>query len=96
MNWPFRDPANVAVFSSTDIVEKHKWIYYVSHDDDCAWQFHSIDGPPSSETDARVVSLGSIVELDPSVADLADLPLGWCAWRETLSDVWQRQPKKPE
>jgi hypothetical protein len=95
MDWSFQDPPNVAVFTSKDIVEKGKWIYYVSHDgDDGAWQFHSIDGPPSSGSDARLVSLKSIVELDPTIAVLADLPLGWCAWRDTQNSVWQRQLKR--
>ncbi len=94
MDWPFQDPPNVAVFTSKDIVEDGKWIYYVCHDeDDGAWQFHSIDGPPSSQSNARLVSLKSIVELDPSVTVLSDLPVGWCAWREAKNSVWQRQAK---
>jgi hypothetical protein len=49
-------------------------------DEDGAWQFH---GSQSSrqEGDARVVSLQNIVELDDTIRDLADLPVGWHAWR---------------
>jgi hypothetical protein len=95
MDWPFEDPPNVAVFTSKAIVEKQQWIYYVSHDeDDGAWQFHTIDGPPQCDGDARIVSLRSIVEFDPTVARLADLPLGWYACRESTVHEWERQPKK--
>jgi hypothetical protein len=31
--------------------------------------------------------------MDPSVLELADLPLGWQAWRSHLGAPWQRTPK---
>ena len=89
--WPFADPPNVAVFTSKEILNRQQWIYYVSHDeDDGAWQFHPTNGP-TSESDAAVVGLKTILELDPSIEQLADLPYGWCAWRENQSAPWQRQ-----
>lgn len=92
MEWPFKDPQNVAVFTSKNIVKKANWIQFVSHDeDDGAWQFHPLGG--TEEEDASVVSLKEIVEIDPSVASLFDLPLGWRAWRETKDDNWQREKK---
>jgi hypothetical protein len=36
--------------------------------------------------------LKAIVAHDPSIAQLGDLPLGWCAWRESPNDPWQRAP----
>jgi hypothetical protein len=40
-----------------------------------------------------IVGLGSILKRDASVAELADLPLGWRAWREGPQAPWQRGPK---
>lgn len=89
MKWVFSDPENVAVFTTRGIVEGTDWIAHVSHDeDDGAWQFHQ--SGDVSKDDARVVGLATIVEIDPSVAALADLPLGWCAWRKTKESGWQR------
>jgi hypothetical protein len=89
MDWPFKDPPDMGVYTSKDIVDDGKWIHFVSHDEeDGTWQFHSIDGAPSSENDGRMVTLRTIFELDPTVADLADLPLGSCAWRETETSPW--------
>ncbi|NML35491.1 hypothetical protein [Paraburkholderia antibiotica] len=89
--WAFADPPNVAVIANRKIVYAHEWIAYVSHDsDDGAWQFHTNDPEPPMESDAVVVSLQSIVNLDPSVAKLADLPLGWHAWRGSKDEQWQR------
>jgi hypothetical protein len=84
--WPFQDPPNVAVFTTTFIVCDGRPILHVSHDaDDGAWQFHH--GGTYELKDARVVGLGEIVKRDPTVRELADLPLGWSAERVT-----NRQP----
>ena len=43
-----------------------------------------------STDDAAVVSLESIVKLDPTIKKLVDLPMGWHAWRETPKGVWHK------
>jgi hypothetical protein len=53
------------------------------------WQF--LCGATNETEDARIVGLRSIRELDPSVAELADLPLGWRAWRSAPGELWHRQ-----
>lgn len=92
-SWPFSDERNVAVFTSKRIVHEGEWVYYVSHDaDDGAWQFHPHRGM-TPESEAAVVSLETMVKLDETLRELADLPLGWHAWRETQDADWQRAPK---
>ena len=92
-SWPFADAPNVAVFTSKKILTGDDWIYYVSHDeDDGAWQFHPKSGP-AAESDASVAGLKTILDLDPTVAEVADLPLGWCAWRERQESPWHRMKK---
>lgn len=87
-DWLFDDPPNVAVLS-TDQILKGETILYVSHDEeDGAWQFHT--GETINESNAKVVSLKRIVELDQSVIELADLPLGWVAIRSKAGAVWKR------
>jgi hypothetical protein len=89
LDWKFQDPPNVAVITNKRIIKSQDWIAHVSHDeDDGGWQFHGRG--PLNEQDAAVVSLRSIVELDPSVAELADLPLGWSASRESPDSPWHR------
>jgi hypothetical protein len=90
MSWIFADSPNVAVLTSKVIASGEAWIAYVSHDaDDGGWQFHG--AVPTSEMDAAVISLNAALEIDPSIAKLADLPLGWCARRSALDEGWQRQ-----
>ena len=90
--WPFADPRNVAVFTVRDIVEMRQPILVVTHDaDDGAWQF--LTGQPADMKAAMVVSLASIVRLDPTLTALADLPLGWEATRARAGDDWRRSPR---
>ncbi|WP_082457229.1 hypothetical protein [Sphingomonas sp. Leaf23] len=81
-DWPFADPPDVAVFTTRAIVEDGAWIASVLHDvEDGAWQFHDA-GPESADmAEARAVSLRNIVERDPAMRDILDLPLGGYASR---------------
>jgi hypothetical protein len=89
-DWPFADPKNVAVYTVKSIWKLGKPILYVYHDeDDGAWQFHT-DRVPNEE-DSSVISLKRIVELDESIKELSDLPIGWCAWRASKKHPWQRK-----
>ncbi len=88
--WPFVDAPNVAVFTSWRILRGQDWIHYVTHDEeDGAWQFHPNSGP-TPPSDAALVALHEMVAHDPSLAELADLPIGWCAWRDSEKSPWQR------
>ncbi len=91
-NWPFADPPNVVSFALRQIMDGDKPILLVSHDsDEGMWQF--LDGDAVSMDDAMLVLLKNVVALDPTVAELADLPIGWQASRRTVDDPWQRQPE---
>lgn len=97
--WPFADVKNAAVFTTRAIFRQEQPILLVTHDeDDGAWCFLGED--EFCEEDALLVALGEVVRRDPSVRELADLPLGWFAWRESIDEPWQRarqdQPRWPE
>ncbi len=87
-NWLFDGLPNTAVLTTHQILEGEA-ILYVSHDeDDGAWQFHS--GERVDGSNAKVVALKRVVELDRSVMQLADLPMGWIATRSQADTEWQR------
>ncbi|HEX4144267.1 MAG TPA: hypothetical protein VHY91_12225 [Pirellulales bacterium] len=91
-DWPFEDPRNVAIITVRQIVREGAPILYVTHDaDDGAWQF--LPGFDVVVEDALVLALSEIVDLDPSVADLANLPFGWEAHRSCAGDPWTRKPR---
>jgi hypothetical protein len=90
VDWPFDQRQNCAVITVRPILFDGAPILYVSHDsDDHGWQFLGAQGAQMGL--ATVVSLSDIVELDRSVLELADLPPGWYAWRESKSVSWQRR-----
>ena len=90
-DWPFADPPDVAVFTTRAIVEDGAWIASVSHDqEDGAWQFHDAGSGSADVTEARIVSLRHIVERDPTVRDILDLPLSGHASRDALGSPWVR------
>lgn len=64
------------------------------HDDDHEWQF--IGTTDASVGDGRVVCLREIVNLDPTVLEVANLPPGWRAEREAVGEPWRRTISEPE
>lgn len=92
--WPFPAGKNRATFITRPVLEEAHPILFVYHDADGAWQF--LCGTTHATTDARLVSLDTVLQLDPSLAAVADLPTGWNASRSTPNSPWQRQPGEPE
>ncbi len=90
--WPFAEPENVVTVTVRQIVYDGRPILLVCHDeDDGGWQF--LTGGRFEMKDALLVGLSEVVALDPSVAELADLPLGWRALRENPDSAWRREPQ---
>ena len=93
-NWPFPDDEkNTAVLTLRSILQRKQPILYVSLADG-EWQFLG-SGTPTME-DAKIVALETVFELDPTVAELSDLPVDWEAWRESPKEPWQRAPCQVE
>jgi len=90
-DFKFDEKRNVAVFTVKQIILEHKPILFVCHDgDDGAWQF--LPGEPVEIKDAMIVTLEEMVEFDPTVNDLYDLPMGHHATRQFIGDKWTRFP----
>jgi hypothetical protein len=93
-SWPFDQPRNCATFTMRQVLEGSEPILLVSHDaDDHGWQF--IGTSDASMPDGRLVCLESIVDLDPTVVEVADLPPAWQAVREAVGSPWCRREHPP-
>ena len=69
-------------------------ILLVTHDaEDEAWQFVKGHGDSEEGMDPMIVHVEHVLELDTSIAPLADLPVGWRAWRDAPNRDWIREPK---
>ncbi len=94
-NWPFDQPRNCATFTTTHVMRDGHDITYVFHNaDDHGWQFHWAG--EKDLADSMVVCLSEIVDHDPSVLEVADLPPGWRAWRERRGAEWHRAKNEEE
>jgi hypothetical protein len=92
--WPFDQPRNCAVITVRQIAFENEPILHVSHDlDDHGWQFLTL--AHARPEDAIILSLAEIVAMDSSLYQLADLPPGWHAWRQSARHPWHREPNAP-
>ena len=83
----FKEDLNTAIFTTRSILYKHEAIQFVfHHEEDGAWEF--IGKGTYDEHDYIVISLEEIIKLDKSVLNIADLPLGFEAFRSNLKSEW--------
>jgi len=86
----FEDGLNTAVFTTKFVVKDKKEITYITHEtEDGVWQFFSNDLFDNFEEVAIILSLDEIINMDKTVLEIADLPLGYIATRETIKDKWE-------
>lgn len=81
------DNMKLAVFTSKHVLEDGSLITHVSHDPEGDWQFHSDED--LEESDARIVGLGEIIEMDESVMQVMEMPIGSYATRNNRNAQWQ-------
>ena len=93
-NWPFDAAINTATFTTRHVLDGSRPIAEVYHDHDGDWQF--MCGTTTATEDAKLVCFGCMVERDLSLVELADLPAGWMAYRQTPDDAWTRTPYDDE
>jgi hypothetical protein len=89
-DWKFNDQPHTGVFTTKRVMSREDAITRVFHDiEDGAWQFH---GPHASKPeDVSYVCFHHIVDRDPTITELSDLPPGWCAWRQIATTPWIRE-----
>lgn len=90
MDWPFDQARNVVAVTTHQVIDKKFPILMVVHyAEDHSWAFTC--GTTNKSEDLMLVSMGNIVDLDPSLKAISDLPLGWSATRKSISDKWVRE-----
>ena len=88
--WPFPVPDETRVFASVRVLRQGLAILMVCHDDDGDWVFSC--GTTDEEEHTTVTCLGCLVDADPSLAELAEMPCGEMAFREAAAEPWRRLP----
>jgi hypothetical protein len=84
----FSDPLNTAVFTTVYVMKESATITLVSHEIDGAWQFMGSQEVTDYTKVAMVVGLGEMIKHDKTVLQVADLPKGYQATRQSKKDKW--------
>jgi hypothetical protein len=87
--WPFAEPRHIVTFVTAQVLERVEPILRAVHEEDGEWQFTGSTG--GALENAKIIALFEAVELDPSILQLADLPLGWQAVRDSPEHSWRRE-----
>jgi hypothetical protein len=62
----------------------------IHYSDDDSWAF--LSGEPFDPKRAKLISMGSALERDATLREVADLPPGWVAERSKVGAKWKREP----
>lgn len=88
-SWPFDEAKETLALTSVAVVNGRP-VVFVLHDDYGAW--HCLDGRQVFTGDElTLVPLATLVQRDPTLTALADLPNGWRAWRTSQHVPWERE-----
>ena len=89
MKWPFDQGENVAAVTTVNVMKKDFPVLQVIHySDDHSWAF--LCGTTADPDECLLVSMKQVLDTDPSLFEIADLPPGWIAERESITDAWER------
>lgn len=89
-SWPFDQPPNCAAISLRQILAREEPILHVCHNaDDHGWQF--LGWGDAKTEDGVVICLAHVLEMDPTICQVADLLPGWHAWRRAVGKRWFRE-----
>lgn len=92
--WPFCDDPSSGAYTVEAILSGSAPILSVLHDvSDGAWQF--LTGKEGERSPSAYVPLRDILRLDPTLAELADMPVGCAAFRSQVTQPWVREPTFP-
>ena len=84
----FDDKDDSAVITRKSIINgKAKVMLVFHHEDDGLWEF--TDGEDFAEEEAAVVALSEMVQLDSTLQELSDLPVGCGAFRDDEGSHWK-------
>lgn len=88
IDYKFKEPENTACFVCDHVLSKQRPILYVVHDkEDSSWQFLCGQND-HTEANAKIISLKEATEIDETINDLYEMPLGIGAERENEKAKW--------
>ena len=86
-DYRFDQSGDTACITCSHVMDEGAPVLFVTHDaDDGGWQF--LCGREHDIEDAIVIGMGHIIDMDPTLNGLHDMPEGYGASRESLGAQW--------
>lgn len=87
--YKFEDPENTACFVCDHVMNRQRPILYVAHfASDSYWQFTCGQSDHADEN-IKIISLLHATQIDNSINELYEMPLGVGAERNSINDQWE-------
>lgn len=93
-DWPFENPVNAISYCTAKVARQLSPVRQVSHDWDGDWQF--LDATTDEPEECVILCMGCVFERDPSLREIANLPIGWSAFRQEIGAAWERWENPPD
>jgi hypothetical protein len=88
--WQWPIPPHTRAFVRESIANQKEPVLTVYHDHNGDWEFHG-----ATSDKVTLLCVHHLVDRDKTLNELVGLPVGWCAWRESMGAPWQRETLKP-
>lgn len=89
---PIDEQGKILAYVMKQLMDGTEPVLKVVHDETGDWQFIGITG--ANSTDGRLIHPEHILEIDPSVKEVMDLPFGWQAVRYNKDKPWKRKKEQ--
>ncbi len=80
----------MAAFTTAPVLAGHPVLFVYHSAEDGAWQF--LCGTTDRDEEGRLIGLQEALRIEPALREVADLPEGWRAYRESAGAPWVREP----
>lgn len=86
--WIWDQTEDTATITTRQVAEQGLPVLVVTHfADDHSWAFTC--GVSEDENDVMIVAMETIINLDPTLSEIADLEPGWSAYRDAIGAPWE-------
>ena len=87
LNFKFQHPEDKICFTCDHVHKQGKDILFISHDEEDDWQFMCGEGNHETENGV-LICLKHAVEIDSSINEMWNLPIGYAAERNNKKSEW--------
>src|SRR5262245_53655929 len=95
VDFPFPDdrfPAHLGAVIQRTVLDGVLPARYVAHSGDNSWMVGDSFNDPNQEGANVAAHIRHVVDCDPSLEQLATLPVGFQALRKSINDPWEIEP----